>query len=93
MTFQPVLSEKLKKVLEKLSTRDKVLAVAINKKIKQICSCNEEVIDYYKNLRYDLSGYKRVHVERSFVLLFKVDFEKKRVLFVDIDHHDNIYKR
>ncbi len=93
MTFQPVLSEKLKKVLEKLSTRDKVLAVAINKKIKQICSCNEEVINHYKNLRYDLSEYKRVHMERSFVLLFKVDFEKKMVLFVDIDHHDNVYKR
>jgi len=93
MTFQPVLSEKVKKVLEKLSTRDKVLAVAINKKIKQICSCNEEVINHYKNLRYDLSEYKRVHVERSFVLLFKVDFEKKMILFVDIDHHDNIYKR
>jgi YafQ family addiction module toxin component len=93
MTFQPVLSEELKKVLSKLAARDTVLATSVNKKIKQICSCDEELINHYKNLRHDLSEYKRVHVERSYVLLFKVDFEKKLVLFTKLDHHDRVYKR
>lgn len=92
MTFLPVLSEKLGKVLSKIAARDGVLAVAVNKKIKQICSCDEELIGHYKNLRYDLSEYKRAHVDKSFVLLFKVDSRKKRVLFIKLDHHKNVYK-
>lgn len=92
MTFQPVLSEELKKLLEKLASRNSNLAIAVNKKIKQVCSCDEELINHYKNLRYDLSEFKRVHVEKSFVLLFKVNFQKKLVVFTKLDHHDNIYK-
>jgi len=93
MTFQPILSDELERLLAKLAVKDKILAVAVNKKIRQICSCDEELIGHYKNLRHDLSEYKRVHVDRSFVLLFKVDFERKVVFFVKLDHHDNIYKR
>jgi len=92
MVFQPVLSEKLKKVLSRLAAKNSMLAIATNKKIKQICSCDEELICHYKNLRHDLSEYKRAHVSKSYVLLFKVDFEKKRVLFTKLDHHDRIYK-
>ena len=90
--LEPIISEKLKKLLTKLTTKNKALAIATNKKIRQICSCDEELINHYKNLRNELSGYKRAHVEKSFVLLFKVNFEKKVVYFVKLDHHDNVYK-
>lgn len=93
MTFQPVLSEKLKETINKLASKNKILVLALNKKIKQVCSCDEEVIQHYKNLKYDMSNLKGVHVDKSFVLLFKIDFEKKLVLFTKLDHHDNIYKR
>ncbi|MBU0760810.1 MAG: hypothetical protein KJ858_03910 [Nanoarchaeota archaeon] len=46
-----------------------------------------------KNLRYDLSEFKRVHIEKHFVLTFKVSIRDNFILFVDFDHHDNIYKR
>lgn len=92
MIFQPVLSEKLKKILTKVAVKNKILALAVNKKIKQICSCDEELINHYKNLKYGLSEYKRAHVDKSFVLLFKIDFQKKRVLFTKLEHHDRIYK-
>lgn len=91
LVFAPVLSDNLKIVLAKLSTKNKILAEAANKKIKQICSCDEELINHYKNLRYNLSDYKRAHVDKSFVLLFKVDFEKKLVLFTKLEHHDKVY--
>lgn len=92
MPFEPVLSDSLRKVLEKLASRNKPLAIAVNKKIKQICSCDDELVNHYKNLRNELSDFKRAHVERSFVLLFKVDFVKKRVLFVKLGHHNKVYK-
>ncbi len=92
MSFQPVLSPKLRKVLAKLAVKNKPLAIAVNKKIKQVCSCDEELINHYKNLRNELSEYKRTHIQKSFVLLFKVDFEKKHVLFVKLEHHDRVYK-
>ncbi len=90
--FKPVLSNKFKKILKKLSFKNKPLVLAINKKIKQICSCDEELIQHYKNLKYDLFDYKRVHVNKSFVLLFHVDFEEKKVYFSKLAHHDNVYK-
>lgn len=34
---------------------------------------------------------KRVHINGSFVLGFKVFKEEKFILFVDFDHHDNVY--
>jgi len=92
MTFQPIISLELKKTLAKIVKKSPDLAIATNKKIKQVCSCDEELINHYKNLRYSLADFKRVHVEKSFVLLFKIDFEKKIVLFTRLDHHDKIYK-
>ena len=91
MPFSPILSESLKETLKKLSKKNSALTTAVNKKIKQICSCDDELIDHYKNLRNELSDYKRVHVEKSFVLLFNVDKQKKLVYFVKLAHHDTVY--
>ncbi len=44
----------------------------------------------YKNLRAPLQHWKRVHIEKHFVLTFSVDEEKKIVVLEDFDHHDNI---
>lgn len=90
--FKSVLSEILKKTIIKLSKKDSFLAEALNKKIKQICSCDNELIDHYKNLRHDLSDYKRVHITKSFVLLFKVNKKQNKIYFYKLDHHDNIYR-
>ena len=48
-------------------------------------------IDHYKNLRYDMREFKRVHVGH-FVLVFKFDKINNLILFSDFDHHDKIYK-
>ncbi len=48
--------------------------------------------NHYKNLRKPLQNFKRVHIDKSFVLLFSIDQNKKLVIFEDYDHHDNIYE-
>ena len=49
--------------------------------------------NHYKNLKKPLQHLKRVHIDKSFVLVFSIDESKKKVTIEDYDHHDNIYKR
>lgn len=85
------LSDELKLKIRKLVKKDKKKAEIINKKIKEVINSDFESIDHYKNLRYDLKNFKRVHIDKHFVLTFKVDKEKNFILFEDFDHHDNVY--
>jgi len=85
------LTDELQLIIRKLVKRDKKKVEIINKKIKEIINSNKDSINHYKNLRHDLSDYKRVHIDRSFVLVFKVDLFNNFILFVDFDHHDNVY--
>jgi len=48
-------------------------------------------LDHYKNLKYDLKPYKRVHVNDSYVILFFGD--DGYIYFVDYEHHDKVYSR
>ncbi len=87
------LSGELRIILAKLSKKDRLRAAIVYKKIEQIASCDEKTIDHYKNLQHDLSDFKRVHIDKSFVLLFKVSKKDRHIIFTKLDHHDNIYKR
>ena len=87
------LTDELKIILRKLSKKDKKKVERINKKIKEIISCNLNTIDHYKNLKHGLKTLKRIHIDKSFVLTFRIDKEKKSILFLDFDHHDRVYKK
>ncbi len=93
MPFEFALSNELKAEIIVLARKDKTITEAINKKIKQIIQSDELTINHYKNLRHDLGEYKRVHIMKSFMLLFKVYKEKNFILFDKFGHHDEIYKR
>jgi YafQ family addiction module toxin component len=82
-------SEKLKKILSKLFKKDKVRYEATLKKMQEVSSCENP--HHYKNLSYDMKEFKRVHIDSHFVLVFKVDENKKRIKFEDLQHHDHIY--
>jgi len=92
MTFDFDLSDELKLVIKKLQKKDRVRIIILNKKIKEIINNDANSIDRYKNCRYDLKEYKRVHIDKSFVLIFKVDKEKNHILFERLKHHDEVYK-
>ena len=87
--FTPQLKAKIKKLAKKDQRRTKIL----KKKIEQIIDSDENTIEYYKNLKHDLKDRKRVHIDKSFVLTFKYLKEKKFILFIDFDHHDEIYEK
>lgn len=86
------ITDELKFKIRKLAKKDSKKVQIINKKIKQIISFSPETINHYKNLRNELKQYKRVHIDNSFVLIFKVDIRNNFILFTDFDHHDKIYK-
>ncbi|MEK6910580.1 MAG: addiction module toxin RelE [Nanoarchaeota archaeon] len=89
--FEYDFREELKLKIKKILKKDKKKAEIIYKKIKEIVNNDSETIKRYKNLRHDLSDLKRVHIDKSFVLTFKVDIADNFILFWDFDHHDNIY--
>jgi YafQ family addiction module toxin component len=82
-------SDELVKILKKLKKKNP-------KPYEILCKKRDEVLEHpqrYKNLRYDLTGKKRVHIDKHFVLVFSIDEENRVVKFLDYDHHDSIYRR
>lgn len=79
----------LQSIINKLSKRNKQLCEQILSKIQEVIT--SEDVEHYKNLRYDMKDRKRVHI-RHFVLVFKFIESENKIIFVDFDHHDNIYR-
>ncbi len=75
------------KIFSKLSKKDPKQLRIIFRKIEQIV----ENPYHFKPLRGDMKGARRVHIDKSFVLIYEIDEENKLVRLLDYDHHDNIY--
>jgi YafQ family addiction module toxin component len=84
------LRTSLEKNFQKLAKKNKKQLQIISNKIKEIIACDD--INRYKNLKKPLQFLKRVHIDKSFVLIFSVDENAKHIIFEEFDHHDNIYK-
>lgn len=80
----------LRKILNKLSKKDKETYEQVLNKIDEVTS--SAAIDHYKNLRKPLQHLKRVHIKSS-VLTFKYDKLEDKVIFYNFGHHDDIYKK
>lgn len=85
------IEKKLDEILKKLCRKDKLKYDIIWNKINEIINISD--VEHYKNLKSPLQQFKRVHVDKNFVLIFKYDKTNNRVIFYDFDHHDNVYKR
>ena len=83
-------SDKLEKILFKLSRKDKQLYEQVLKKVQEVANSYE--IEHYKNLKYDMKDCKRIHIGH-FVLIFIYNKTNNTISFEDFDHHDNIYKK
>ncbi|NQZ85681.1 MAG: hypothetical protein HRU03_08235 [Nanoarchaeales archaeon] len=86
------ICDKLRKKLDKLAKKDKILAQTFKKKLVEVISCNSNSILTYKNLRSPLNMYKRIHLTDNFILLFEVNIKTNFILFHDILHWDKAYK-
>ncbi len=84
------IEKNLNKKLKKISKKDKKKFNSIFKKIDEII--NTSNVEHYKNLKYPMQEFKRVHIDKSFVLIFKFDKKANKIFFYDFDHYDKIYK-
>ncbi|MEK6829174.1 MAG: addiction module toxin RelE [Nanoarchaeota archaeon] len=85
------IEKKLHIILGKLFKKDRLKYEIIWKKINEIANVLD--VEHYKNLRAPLQSFKGVHIDTSFVLIFKYDKTNDKILFYDFDHHDNIYRK
>ena len=90
MSRQYKTSKEFDRILARLQKKDKQLYENLFNKISEIL--NNPDIEHYKNLRYDMNDFKRVHVGH-FVLVFKFDKKNNIIFFSDFDYHDKIYKK
>ena len=81
------LRKSVEKIFFKLSKRNPKQLLIIENKIQEI----RQNPQHYNNLRKPLHHLKRIHIDKSFVLVFSVDENRKHITIEDYDHHDNIY--
>ena len=77
----------LDKIFSKLSKKNPKQMEIISNKVEQILANPF----HFKPLRGDIHGARRVHIDKSFVLIYEIEEEKKIVRLLNYDHHDNIY--
>lgn len=75
------------KKFKHLSKKDRAQLAAINSKITQIL----ENPHRFKPLKFPMNGIYRVHILKSFVLIYRIDENRKTVVILDHNHHDDIY--
>ena len=83
--FQREYTDGFKKDLKKLR-KNKELQGRLKRKIKEI----QKDPFHYKPLRNVLKNRRRVHIG-SFVLIFEVHEEQKKIIFHSLDYHDDAY--
>ena len=78
----------LERILKKLYKKNRKLYDVAVKRIEQIV----DTPWHFKPLRHNFGGLRRIHLESSFVLIFQIDEKSKTVVFLDLDHHDKVYR-
>jgi len=89
LAYELKRKEQLDKVFAKLSKKDPEQLKAIWKKVKQIL----ENPYRFKPLSATMKNKRRVHIYKSFVLIYEIHEKEKIVELWDYDHHDKIYRR
>jgi YafQ family addiction module toxin component len=87
MSYYLDASEKIKKIFEKIKRKDPVQARIIKRKIREILENPYQ----FKPLKGNMSGIRRVHIGKSYVLTYEILESKKVVRLLDYAHHDNVY--
>jgi len=86
--YEYELRKSVEKEFFKLAKKNSKQLLVIEKKIQEVIKNP----DRYKNLKKPMQHLKRVHIDKSFVLVFSVDESNKKVIIEEYNHHDRIYK-
>ncbi len=89
MAYELKRKKHLDKVFAKLAKKDPEQLKAIWKKVKQIL----EDPYRFKPLSALMKNKRRVHIYKSFVLVYEIHEKEKIVELWDYDHHDRIYRK
>jgi YafQ family addiction module toxin component len=81
------LEKRVYEKFKKLAKKDKEALAAVDAKVKQILANPQR----FKPLKFPMAGIYRVHVMGSFVLIYRIDENRKIVILLDYGHHDEIY--
>lgn len=84
MSYTIETYEELDKLFLKLSRKDKNKFEILTKKIQHILENPYQ----FKPLRDNMKGLRRVHIGKSFVLIYEILENEKIVRLVDYGHHD-----
>ena len=84
LVFSPLVDKKILKLKKKNFGRYLIL----KKKLVEVLSSQKS----YKKLRGTKFGLQRVHIDKHFVLTFRVNKTEKLIYIEDFDHHNKIYK-
>ena len=87
MNYSLDISAEADKKFKELQSKNKKQLDTIEKKIQQILQNPY----HFKPLRGDMHGSRRVHIDKSFVLIYEIDEKNNIVRILDYDHHDKIY--
>ena len=87
MDYYLNISAEADKKFKKLQSKNKKQLEIIDKKIQQILQNPY----HFKPLRRDMHGSRRVHIDKSFVLVYEIDEKNNIIRILDYDHHDKIY--
>ena len=76
---------------------DKIFKKLVKKNIKQLKIINKKILEIRKNpkhkykfLKNPLQNFNRVHIEKHFVLIFKIKSKVVEVYYYG--HHDEVYQ-
>jgi len=86
--YNLLIKDEADKIFKKLSKKYPAQLKKIGKKITEI----RKNPFGYNYLRKPLNGYNRVHIDKHFVLVFKIQHDEKTVEIYYFEHHDKIYK-
>lgn len=89
MDYKIEIKPSCKKEIHKACKKNPVLKSVIKKKVSEII----RFPFHYKPLKHELSGERRVHILKSFVLVFEVKHRERTVSFIRFNHHDDVYRR
>ena len=77
---------------------DKIFTKLAKKNLKQLKIISRKIIEIrenplgYKFLRKPLQMFNRVHIDKHFVLIFKIDNNERSIDIYYYAHHDNVYR-
>ncbi len=88
MVYSLEYKETAKQEIKKHAKKNKEMEKAIRRKLKQIL----ENLSYFKPLRASMKNLRRVHIMKSFVLVYSVQEKDKTVTVEMFKHHDEVYR-